>query len=241
MDGNVLTVDDTVLYTSRWNGTEWSQPTHLFHAPGARSELALSAGQGGAAVAVVSAVPGESGSAVMVSLKSAGTWGAPIVMARGEAGLDLVGVVLTDPGRALVIWTQSGMNMLEGDGAGKDGEVREDGVEWIVSASVSAGGVTDAPVVVSGAEDVVDLEAVLGAGGLPVAAWATVADASKSRMHIFSRGAGGWSAAAEAALVDSVIDDLEIVSGDTGGEAFAAYLEAIDGGANLGFAVLSSR
>ena len=53
MDGNLLTADDIVVYASEWVSGRWSAPTPVMHAPGAMSELSVSAAPGTAFVGVI--------------------------------------------------------------------------------------------------------------------------------------------------------------------------------------------
>ena len=106
MDGNLLTADDIVVYASEWVSGRWSTPTPVMHAPGAMSELSVSAAAGTAVVGVIADAP-DIGRSVMLSFNSLGRWSPVNVVASGRQGLTDVAVLMDMPGLATVAWNEA--------------------------------------------------------------------------------------------------------------------------------------
>ncbi|MCH7593820.1 MAG: carboxypeptidase regulatory-like domain-containing protein, partial [Chloroflexi bacterium] len=106
MDGNLLTAGDIVVYASEWVSGRWSAPSPVMHAPGAISELSVSAAPGTAVVGVIANAP-DTGRSVILSFNSLGRWSPVNVVASGRAGLSDVAVLMDRPGLATVAWNES--------------------------------------------------------------------------------------------------------------------------------------
>ena len=144
MDGNVLTIDDIVVFASDWIAGNWTAPMPVMSAPGAASELSLSVASGTAVIGIIADSPGT-GRSIKLSFNSLGRWSPVNVIAGGRSGITKVAVLMDRPGLATVAWNES---------HGGDGESR------IVVVEATSAGVRGETIAVDAISGFVDLALV---------------------------------------------------------------------------------
>ena len=144
MDGNVLTADDIVIFTSDWVSNGWTPAQPVISAPGAISELSLSLANGSAVIGVVTNSP-DLGKAIRLSFNSLGRWSPANVIGIDRSDLSDVSVIMQSTGVGLVVWNEgsnanvSRLVSVEATSAGIRGEtVVADGVSGLVDLSLTA-------------------------------------------------------------------------------------------------------
>ncbi|MBT3942644.1 MAG: hypothetical protein HOC77_14125 [Chloroflexi bacterium] len=142
MDGNVLTSDDVIIFSSDWISGNWTVPRPAMAASGAVSEISLSLDSGAAVIGVVTNTP-RVGSAIHLSFNSLGRWSPANIIAVDRPGLTNVGVLMQSSGLALVAWNErtdgdrSRLHSVEATSAGVRGEmVAVDNVTGLVDLSL---------------------------------------------------------------------------------------------------------
>ncbi|MDA1256576.1 MAG: hypothetical protein O3C10_01825, partial [Chloroflexi bacterium] len=217
MDGNVTTADDIVVYASEWVGGRWSTPSPVMHAPGAVSELSVSAARGTAVVGVVADAP-QFGRSVVLSFNSLGRWSPVSVLAGGRQGLTDVAVLMDRPGLAVVAWNET-----------DDGE----GGSRIVVVDATSAGVRGEVVIADAVQDFVDLALI------PVAGVRHIAWVSDGGLKVYGsrQGLDGWSVPSSADLPSGQSSRLIAMPGENPGAVLTVH--ETDSGGTPGLSLIA--
>jgi len=194
MDGNVLTVDDIVVYASEWIAGSWTTPTPIMAAPSAVSELSVSVKSGTAVVGIVADARGT-GREINLSFNSLGKWSPVNVIAGGRPGLKDVAVLMDRPGLATIAWAEQ----IAGDDSSR-----------IVSVEATSAGVRGETIVVDAVAGFLKLMLVPTPGSRHLA-W--VADGG-STLYGSRHGQDDWSPPSSIALTSGRSSRFVAVPGD---------------------------